>query len=405
MTFSRPIETSAIGHALPRMKSSTGGVLSNARLRLAFAGCAALTLAACDQPLDFDLRGITDGFSTAQAAVDASTAAKPKADARGIISYPNYQVVVARRGDTIDTIADRVGVRTADLAEYNGIPRGVTLRPGEVIALPQRVGSSNTAPIPTGTIATGGRIDVTTLANEALSSPAPSQTGATMTQAQASAPLDGVEPIRHQVQRGETAYSIARKYGISVRALADWNGLNAELSVQEGRYLLIPVKISDVQTPADTAPTPPSAAKPLPDTNEAQPVAPLPSTSTPDLGATQTTSAEMVKPVSGPIIRDYDKTKSKFILFSAPAGTTVKAAKAGTVKLVSTNADGVQIMVIDHGNGLQTAYSFIDNLTVKKGDTVKRGQAVAKVTANEFNALQFMVFKGTQTVDPSPYLN
>ena len=113
----------------------------------------------------------------------------------------------------------------------------------------------------------------------------------------------------------------------------------------------------------------------------------------------------MTKPVSGPIIRDYDSAKSKFILFSAPAGTAVKAAKAGTVKLISTNADGVKIIVIDHGAGLQTAYSFIDDISVSKGDTVKRGQQIAKVTANEFNALQFMVFKGTQTVDPTPYLN
>jgi murein DD-endopeptidase MepM/ murein hydrolase activator NlpD len=65
----------------------------------------------------------------------------------------------------------------------------------------------------------------------------------------------------------------------------------------------------------------------------------------------------------------------------------------------------VKIMVVDHGDGLQTAYSFIDSISVKKGDSVKRGQTIAKVTANEFNALQFMVFKGTQTVDPTPYLN
>ncbi len=153
-----------------------------------------------------------------------------------------------------------------------------------------------------------------------------------------------------------------------------------------------------------STPTPPSAAAPLPDPEEAKPAA-APSKPTTDLGATQTSNAEMAKPVAGAIIRDYDKAKSKFVLFSAPSGTAVKAAKDGTVKLISTNADGVKIMVVDHGDGLQTAYSFIDNISVNKGDSVKRGQTIAKVTANEFNALQFMVFKGTQTVDPSPYLN
>lgn len=384
--------------------------------RLVMCGCAALALTACDKPLDFDLRGLTDGFSTAPAALEAKTAAKPKPDDNGIISYPNYQVAVARKGDTIDTLANRIGLSPAELAKYNGIPDGVELRSGEVIALPRRIGTSTAVTTPTGTIASGERIDVSSLANEVLSETPLDAPATTTSTPKTSSPSISTEPVRHQVQRGETAYSIARKYGVSVRALSDWNGLGSDLAVQEGRYVLIPVKTSQTSasepvtsTPAPGAgtatPTPPSAANPLPDPKEAPAEPVKPSTPAPNLGSTQTSSSEMVKPVSGPIIRDYDKTKSKFVLFSAPSGTTVKAAKAGTVKLVSTNADGVQIMVIDHGNGLQTAYSFINSLSVKKGDKVSKGQSIAKVTANEFNALQFMVFKGTQTVDPSPYLN
>ncbi|TNE62973.1 MAG: LysM peptidoglycan-binding domain-containing protein [Rhodobacteraceae bacterium] len=385
---------------------------SRQTLRLMFAGCAALALTACDKPIDFDLRGMTDAFSTAPAANEAKTVAKPTPNPQGIISYPNYQVAIAKRGDTIASVAARTGLPAGDLARYNGITEDVTLREGEVIALPRRVDGGATR---AGTIATGERIDITALAEEGLSNAQTGQTKTTttMTQAKASDPIEGMEPVRHQVQRGETAYSIARKYGISVRALADWNGLGSDLAVTEGRYLLIPVKASDVTTaPAETepgqgspTPTPPSASEPLPDPAAAQPA---PATTKPaaDLGATQTsTTSEMTKPVSGAIIRDYDKTKSKFILFAATAGTPVKAAKDGTVKLISTNADGVKIMVIDHGGGLQTAYSFIDDIAVNKGDSVKRGQTIAKVTANEFNALQFMVFKGTQTVDPTPYLN
>jgi murein DD-endopeptidase MepM/ murein hydrolase activator NlpD len=384
--------------------------------RLAMCGCTALALSACDKPLDFDLRGLTDAFSTAPAALEANTAAKPKADGNGVISYPNYQVAVARKGDTIDTLANRIGMSPSELAKYNGIPDGVELRSGEVIALPRRIGTSTT--VATGTIASGERIDVSSLANEVLTETPLDPPAATTSMSKPNVSDISTEPVRHQVQRGETAYSIARQYGVSVRALSDWNGLGSDLAVQEGRYVLIPVKtaqntaaapVQDTATPgsgtATPTPTPPSAATPLPDPKEATAEPVKPSTPAPNLGSTQTSSSEMTKPVSGPIIRDYDKTKSKFVLFSAPSGSTVKAAKAGTVKLVSTNADGVQIMVIDHGDGLQTAYSFINSLSVKKGDKVSKGQSIAKVTANEFNALQFMVFKGTQTVDPSPYLN
>ncbi|MBW6418098.1 LysM peptidoglycan-binding domain-containing protein [Celeribacter sp. PS-C1] len=380
------------------------------RAGLAMMGCAVLALSACDKPIDFDLRGVTDAFSTAPAASEAKTISKPRPNAQGIISYPNYQVAVAKRGDTIADVANRTGLSVNELARYNGITDDVTLREGEVIALPRRVDGGTTR---AGTIASGERIDITALAEEGLSNAQGGQTTTTMTQAQASTPIEGMEPVRHQVKRGETAYSIARTYGISVRALADWNGLGSDLSVEEGRYLLIPVKASEVTVQTtetqpgqgSPTPTPPSASEPLPDPDTATPA---PATTKPaaDLGATQSsTTSEMAKPVSGAIIRDYDKTKSKFILFAATSGTPVKAAKDGTVKLISTNADGVKIMVVDHGGGLQTAYSFIDDIAVKKGDSVKRGQTIAKVTANEFNALQFMVFKGTQTVDPTPYLN
>lgn len=385
--------------------------------RTLLVGCALMALSACDEPLDFDLRGLADGFTTAPAAVEARTAARPAPNASGIISYPNYQVAVANRGDTIADVASRVSIPVAELARYNGMTVDQKLRAGEVIALPHRVGESSEAATQAGTIATGERIDVTSLANEALDDVGTSTTSTTMTQATPSDPIEGLEPVRHQVKRGETAYSIARQYGVSVRALSDWNGLGADLSVQEGRYLLIPVKteataakpVEETKPGQGTpSPTPPSAATPLPAAEAAAPVTPKatePAKPAADLGATQTKTSQMDKPVSGSIIRDYDKAKSKFVLFSAPSGTSVKAAKDGTVKLISTNADGVKIMVIDHGGSLQTAYSFIDNLSVKKGDKVKRGQSVAKVTANEFNALQFMVFKGTQTVDPVPYLN
>lgn len=330
-------------------------------------------------------------------------------------AHPNYQVAVSQRGDTIADVADRVGLSVTELARYNGIPEGVELREGEIVALPRRLGAGPATTTREGTIATGERIDVSALVTEGLTEAETTTTTTTTTIAQSdpSDPIEGMEPVRHQVKRGETAYSIARKYGISVRALADWNGLDADLKVQEGRYLLIPVKAQDVTpTPAETepgagsvAPTPPSAATALPDPATAQPVTEKPEPAA-DLGATQSAaSSEMSKPVDGAIIRDYDKGKSPFILFAAGSGTPVKAAKDGTVKLVSTNADGVKLLVVDHGGGLQTAYSFIDDIAVKKGDSVKRGQGLAKVTDNEFNALQFMVFKGTQTVDPTPYLN
>ena len=91
-----------------------------------------------DQPFDVDFRGLTGGFSTAEAAVNATTD-RPKADTRGVISYPNYQVVVANRGDTLNDVAKRLDIDPVELSKFNGVGADVPLRKGEIIALPNRV--------------------------------------------------------------------------------------------------------------------------------------------------------------------------------------------------------------------------------------------------------------------------
>ncbi len=193
--------------------------------RALLAGCALMALTACQKPLDFDLRGLANGFNTADVASEARTAARPKPDAKGVISYPNYQVAIAKKGDTIADVAARTGLPADELARYNGVTGEATLRNGEVIALPRRVGETTASPTQSGTIAIGERIDVTTLANEALNDAGTSTSSPVTTTAAPSDFVEGMEPVRHQVMRGETAYSIARQYGVSVRALSDWNGL------------------------------------------------------------------------------------------------------------------------------------------------------------------------------------
>ncbi|MCB1312281.1 MAG: LysM peptidoglycan-binding domain-containing protein, partial [Sedimentitalea sp.] len=155
------------------------------------AGTAALTLvAACgQQPLDFDLRGNVGAFSTAEAAQTA-TADRPAPDARGVITYPNYQVAVARRGDTVASVAARVGLPADELARFNGIEPGVPLREGEVIALPRKVAAAAPAP---------GSVDIQSLAGNAISSApdtSPVQTTELKPAATAvPAPQAGPEPV------------------------------------------------------------------------------------------------------------------------------------------------------------------------------------------------------------------
>ncbi len=351
-----------------------------------------------------DFRGLAGGeLSTAQAAQSVGTAQRPQPDNRGVISYPGYQVALAGRGDTVADVASRIGMSPAELGRYNGLALDAPLREGELLALPRRV-----AEPAGGVIKPEGEINITTLAGDAID-----RAGNSLATTTTAPKVSGQQPIRHRVERGETAYSIARNYDVSVRSLADWNGLGSSLTVREGQHLLIPIKVAApvketrISQPGQgsSTPTPPSAAEALPKDEVKRPAPKAPEA--PKLADTRTkaSAAQMSLPVAGKVTSAFDAEKAGYILISAKPGDPVNAAAAGTVRLVSKDVEGEEIVVIDHGNGTQTAYSFISGITVKKGQKVNRGQQIAVATKNRYNAIQFLVFKGTEPVDPMPYLN
>ncbi|PID37148.1 MAG: peptidase M23 [Rhodobacterales bacterium] len=360
---------------------------------LALAGCTDGKFTGF-KGLDFDLRGLAGGFSTADAARKAAPTGRPKPDSRGVISYPTYQVVVARAGDTVAQIAARLGFGPNELGRYNGIPPQTTLRAGEILALPRMLNG--------GGATAAGTLNVTEMAGNALD------------RLEGSNPTAAAAPVRHQVARGETAYSIARTYNVPVNALASWNSLDSSLSIREGQYLLIPT----VNRPTATAslgttapgvgsptPLPPSAAVPLPDADESLKTPTTPAS--PGLGETRTaaTAARMVMPVEGRVARAFERGKTDGVDISAKAGATVRAAAAGTVAAITRDTDQVPILVIKHSGSLLTVYAGIDNIAVSKGEKVSAGQAIASVRAATPPFLHFQVRKGTQSVDPMGYLN
>ncbi len=394
------------------------------RLSVAF-GALALLGACGGGPLDVDLRDLGNGFDTTAALAAAPT--RPAPDARGVISYPNYQVVVAQQGDTVGAIAARLGLDADALARYNGILPDTELRRDEVIALPSRVADAGAGAV----VPAAATVDVQTLAGDALgragdvttaalpsATPAAAATAAPVPAASPATP-GGAEPVRHRVVRGETVYSIARLYGVAARSIAEWNGLDADLTIREGQQLLIP-GAGSVRPPQEAtvtapgagsvAPVPPSASEPLPEPDPAatpQATAAPVATPAPDLGAQQTapaSTARMVQPVAGAIIRAYAPGRNEGIDIGAAAGADVRAAAAGTVAAITTDTAGIQIVVIRHADNLLTVYTHLENLTVARGATVSQGQVIGKVLAGDPTFLHFEVRRGTDSQDPGDFL-
>lgn len=351
-------------------------------------GVAALLLLSACGGAPFDLRG-DDAFNTRQAA--------PPAASSGLTSYSGYQAVTAQPGETVASIAQRVGMNAEELARFNAIGVNDPLRGGEILVLPS-------------TVAPAAGLDVAALASSALdrvqTTPLPTLGSTTL------APLAAPQGATHRVARGETAFGIARQYNVSAKTLADWNGLGPDLAVREGQVLTIPAPgaappLDGSQPGSGSAtPVPPSAKKPLPAEKtptvaEQKATAPAADMSK---DVTAASAATFAMPVSGKIIRPYSKGKNDGIDIAASAGSPVKAAGAGTVAAVTKDTKGTPIIVIRHEGGLLTVYAGVDGLTVAKGDTVKRGQTIAVVRASDPAFLHFEVRKGIESADPMGYL-
>lgn len=422
-----------VSHGLP-----AGGVAGarmprsaarNRSMRLLTLLPVAALLAACEKPLDYDLRGQIGAFNTTGAA-QAVTSNRPPADSRGLITYPSYQVAVARRGDTVADVATRIGLPPEDVARFNGMQPGDSVRQGEVLALPRRAPDS----LPAGAASAPGAVDIATLAGQAIDTApltSPNPGSVTPTEIQPAAKPQpakvqaGPEPVRHKVKRGETAYTISRLYQVPVKSLAEWNGLGSDFGVREGQYLLIPLKeerapaaataavpvtAAEVTDPGEgsTTPVPPSASKPLPAekvTPAAEATAAAPQTKPVLPEPTRQSDAAMAYPVQGKIIKTYSKGRNDGIDIAAAAGSPVKAAEAGTVAAITKDSNNVPIVVIRHSAKLLTVYQNVDNITVNKGDSVARGQRIAALRSGDDAYVHFEVRDGFESIDPLDYLN
>jgi murein DD-endopeptidase MepM/ murein hydrolase activator NlpD len=375
----------------------------NSRIGLVL-GASVLALSACVQTdaLDWDLRA--GGGNTSDAARQA-TAAVPTPDANGILSYPDYQLAKAQRGDTVAAMAGRLGLNPEELARTNALRPTDPLREGELLLLPSRVAAAS-QPAVIG----GGSVDIASIATTALDEAGPSAAPAP------SQPIPG-QPLTHRVARGETAFTIARTYNVSAKALADWNQLGADMAVREGQTLIIPIATAPAPDPepvvtppgaGSPTPEPPSAAKPLPDEDmEAAADQPKATPPSPDLGeqATGASATKFAMPLQGKIIRGYDKRTNQGIDIAAPAGTSVKAADGGTVSVLSSDTNGKGIVILRHAGDLLTVYVGISGATVQKGAKVSRGQEIGKVAAGDPAFLHFEVRNTSkESFDPMTYL-
>jgi len=216
----------------------------------------------------------------------------------------------------------------------------------------------------------------------------------------------------HRVRAGETVYGIARRYDVDAYALVNANRLSPPFDLVEGRRLVIPGAApggGTLSPPASaTASTPPvEARRPVPRPEDAAPTA-EPEERTAALPEPPAGEGGFAWPVEGRIISDFGaKGGGRFndgINIAAASGSPVRASQAGVVAYAGNELRGFgNMLLIKHSGGWVTAYAHNQELLVRRGEKVRRGQVIARAGATggvDQPQLHFEIRKGKVAVDP-----
>jgi murein DD-endopeptidase MepM/ murein hydrolase activator NlpD len=214
-------------------------------------------------------------------------------------------------GDTVSTIADKFGISQDSVLWANDMEKSSTLKVGQVLRI---------------------------------------------------LPVTGVV---HTVKKGETIYSIAKKYGLEGEAAAQgivnypFNTFmdDEKFTLAVGQTLIVPDGI-------------------MPDKEPVAPQAAIARILTPDAGAVSATG-QFVWPAQGTLSQGY-KFYHKALDIANHNGGPILAADSGTVIVAGwpdNSGYGNRVMV-DHGNGFVTLYGHMSKIRVQVGQTVRRGDVI-----------------------------
>ncbi len=223
-------------------------------------------------------------------------------------------------------------------------------------------------------------------------------------------------PPVYEVQRGDTLYSIAFRYGLDWREVARWNGIESPYTIRPGRELRLsapPVAVSRRQP----APDPPAPDAPAPDAPDPEPepaspaeteraAEPSPAPAAP--GTRTVGGIDWRWPTAGEVARPFDPAATRRgIGISGEAGQDVVAAASGEVVYSGTALIGYgELVIVKHSATLLSAYAHNQQRLVEEGEQVAAGQPIARMGRDERDSeiLHFEIRRDGQPRNPLDYL-
>lgn len=310
-----------------------------------------------------------------------------------------YEFYTVERGGKLEHISKKLGIPLKTLEKLNPEYKGVWLKKGTKIKIPEQEEVKHEYEI--YTIKRGGRLkDVSKMLGvplKELEKLNPELKGKFLSKGtkikvpKMEAKKPSVHYVKHKVRRGETLRSIAERYGVSEKEIMKANHLKSGKLIA-GKVINIPVEGKPALVKEEKSPE-----------NSGRSMANLP-----EEKETQSTELKISKgsipmPVDGKMVKS---TRGVDIL--ADCGQPIKSVDDGKVIYSGGDLQAYGNMVIVEHKDFISLYAYNSKNLVKRGDSVSKGQEIATV-GNKNNSQECMLHFELRTkdgvpLDPTEYL-
>ncbi len=299
----------------------------------------------------------------------------PVSDTTGSLGSQNITVTL-KKGETIHTLASRYNVSVSAILRENNLADASRVRPGTRLVIPSR-----------------------------------------MTQSASHQPAASRGTV-HTVAPRETLASISRQYHVGRSQIASENHLNEYAALKVGQKLTIPggTVANNTQSlrRAEVPLQQQAPQKQIAQNGPADSVATIKPVEDPEPPVASAGGAPSFRwPVKGRVISNFggkpNGQQNDGINISVPENTAVKSSEDGVVAYAGNELKGYgNLVLVRHTGGWVTAYAHNSEILVHKGETVKRGQVIAKAGQTGGVAapqVHFEIRKGSTPVDPAQHLS
>ena len=275
-----------------------------------------------------------------------------------IFADTSYKV---NKGDTLYSISRKYQITVAELRAANNLSENDVLKAGQKLIIPE-------ADISTAVALSGNNNN------------------------KSDSPVNTSNTTEIEVKKGDTLYSLSKKYGLTVADLLAINNLDSSSVIKVGQKLK--VRTTSLSNASQ------NKSKAVNVNNDIKVVEKAPDTRT--YGATVTADTNTKWPVLNPKITQV-KGKISGVQLSAKENEKVLCIHEGTVMYVGTYRGFGQVIFVQSKTGLIYAYTGLGSVKVKKGEYVVAAAELGSAGIDPISGksqITFMVFQNGQPIDP-----